>query len=77
MFTTPDMLPDILDFLFGERLQQIVFCSTTNALKDCIWMLIGRHHYNTISLLAVQVKSKQLDTCHNRLPSQKQVERTY
>ncbi len=71
MLASPYMLPDILDFLFCERLQQIVFSSSTDTLKDSIWMFICGHHCKTegvsVASQEFSAKASPVTTCFKHL----------
>ena len=42
--TTPDMLANVLNFLLGDRLQQVVLRPSPDALENCFCVLVCRHH---------------------------------
>lgn len=44
LLSPPHMLADVLHLLFGDRLQQIILRTATNALEHRLCVLICRHH---------------------------------
>ena len=40
MLAAPHMLPNVLNLLLGQWLEQVIFSASTYALKHCVWMLV-------------------------------------